>query len=106
MPIEVNMTFRFSLSNALFAITLMAVLVAWYCDHARLAATNRGLNEECAELFMEPPQNALTLINSGGVDWRFTCDAFDPVDRARYKRDRESIGRSISEPSGSRGIGK
>ena len=92
------MTKKFPILNFAFAISLVAVLVAWYCDHARLQAANERLNEECAELFMTPVEPYWADLSASErrprLDSRqvikLSYDAHDPVDRARYKHSRES----------------
>ena len=47
-PTVLNM--KYSLSNLLLAITVIAVAFSWFYDHQRLTAANRQLNDEAAYL--------------------------------------------------------
>ena len=44
---------KFSLSNLLLVVAVVAVAIGWWCDHARLRNANARLNAEAAALFQE-----------------------------------------------------
>ncbi len=44
---------KFSLSNLLFLVTVLAVAIGWWCDHRRLEDANTRLNVEATELFSD-----------------------------------------------------
>lgn len=44
---------KFSLSNLLLLVTLIAVGIGWWCDHRRLREANVRLNAEATELFTD-----------------------------------------------------
>ncbi len=51
---EIGDTFmKFSLSNLLLVVAVVAVALGWWCDHARLLTANARLNAEAAALFEE-----------------------------------------------------
>lgn len=87
--------YQFSLRTLLWFTALVAVSVAWWVDHARLARANANLNTEAAELFGKwtMSHSGVVVVPSGKSPPARSYDFTKPEDRAAYT---ETYGHSLS----------
>ena len=81
---------RFSLSNLLLLVTLVAVGIGWWLDHNRLVQANTRLNTEAAELFSSVAWRGSTIsplqFPNGKFPPQRSYNFSLPEDRAEYRK--------------------
>jgi len=81
-------TMKFSLSNLLLLVTLVAVGIGWWCDHRRLRHANARLNAEATELFTDVVSHGSAISAMSFPDGKLpparTYMFAKPEDRADY----------------------
>ena len=89
---------KFSLSNLLFVVAVVAIAIGWWCDHARLRNANARSNAEAAALFQEANARGSTAFTAldfpnGELPPSRVYDFLVPEDRAEYHKTYGHIGK-------------